>query len=142
MDVGHIILGRPWLFDLDLTIYGRTNQYSFVHNGKRVKIMPTQPKPPTREKGVDKGKDKLDVLNLGKRGDKGKGNMKMNLISRDQIKKRLHEDFTCYALVADQNSEEQILGHIKPILEEFFEALPQNLPVSCPHCETFNMLLI
>jgi len=25
MNIGHIILGRPWLFDLDVTIYGRTN---------------------------------------------------------------------------------------------------------------------
>jgi len=41
MDVGHIISGRPWLFDLDATIYGRTNQCSFIHNGKRVKIMPS-----------------------------------------------------------------------------------------------------
>ena len=97
MDVGHIILGRPWLFDLDVTIYGRTNQCSFVHNGKRVKIMPNQPKPPTREKGVDKGKDKVDVLNPEKRGDKGKGKLEMNLISHDQIEKSLHEGSTCYA---------------------------------------------
>jgi len=38
-----------------------------VHNGKRVKIMPNQLKPPTREKGIDKGKDKVDVLNPKKR---------------------------------------------------------------------------
>ncbi|GFZ15816.1 hypothetical protein Acr_25g0002250 [Actinidia rufa] len=30
MDVGHIILGRPWLFDLDVTIYGRSNSCSFL----------------------------------------------------------------------------------------------------------------
>jgi len=68
MDVGHIILGRPWLFDLDVTIYGCTNQCSFVHNGKRVKIMPNQQKQP--EKKVDKGKDKVDVLTPEKKGDK------------------------------------------------------------------------
>jgi len=33
MNVGHIILGQPWLFNLDVTIYGRTNQCLFVHNG-------------------------------------------------------------------------------------------------------------
>ena len=67
MNVGHIILGRPWLFDLDVTIYGRTNQCLFVHNGKKVKIMPNQPKPSTREKEADKGKDKVDVINPKKR---------------------------------------------------------------------------
>ena len=93
IDVGHIILGRHWLFDLDVTIYGRTNQCSFVHNGKRVKIMPNQPKPSTRGKGVYKGK--VDVLNPEKKGDKGKGKMEMNLISHNQIEKNLHEGSTC-----------------------------------------------
>ena len=65
-----------------------------------------------------------------KKGDKGKGKMEMNLISHDQIEKSLHEGSTCYALVAreaDRNIEEQIPEHIKSILEEFFEALPQDL---------------
>ena len=62
MDVDHIILGRPWLFDLDTTIYGRINHCSFVHNGKKMKLMPYQPKPPTTEKKVDKGKEKVEIL--------------------------------------------------------------------------------
>ena len=78
-----------------MTIYGRTNQCSFVHNDKRVKIMSNQPKPPTREKRVDKGKDKVDVPTPGKKSDKGKGKMVMNLISHDQIEKSLHEGSTC-----------------------------------------------
>jgi len=45
--------------------------------------MPNQPKPPTREKGVDKGKDKVDVQTPEKKGDKGKGKMVMNLIRHD-----------------------------------------------------------
>ena len=40
MDVGHIILGRPWLYNLDVTIYGRLNFCSFVHNEKKVKLAP------------------------------------------------------------------------------------------------------
>jgi len=34
MDVGHIILGRPWLYIRDVTIYGCLNSYSFVYEGK------------------------------------------------------------------------------------------------------------
>jgi len=59
----------------------------------------------------------------------------MNLISHDQIEKSLHEGSTCYALVAreaDRNSEEHILEHIKTILEEFSEALPQDIPGQLP----------
>jgi len=69
MDVGYIILGRPWLFDLDVTIYGHTNQCSSVHNGKKVKLMPNQPKPPTQEKRVNKGKEKVDALTPGRKSE-------------------------------------------------------------------------
>jgi len=64
-----------------------------------VKIIRNQLKSPTREKEVDKGKDKVDVLTPGKKSDKGKGKMVMNLISHDQIEKSLNEGSTCYALV-------------------------------------------
>ncbi|XP_022849921.1 uncharacterized protein LOC111372015 [Olea europaea var. sylvestris] len=45
IDVGNIILGRPWLFDLDVTIYGRSNSCSFVFNGKKIHLNPLPPKP-------------------------------------------------------------------------------------------------
>ena len=44
MGVSSIILGRPWLFDHDATLYGRTNSCSFIHLGKRYVIHPTPPK--------------------------------------------------------------------------------------------------
>ena len=36
MDVGSIILGRPWLFDTDVIIYGKSNTCIFVYEGKKV----------------------------------------------------------------------------------------------------------
>jgi len=81
INVGHIILGQLWLFDLDVTIYGRTNQCSFIHNGKKVKLMPNQLKPPKQEKRVNKGK--VDTLVPGEKSDKSKGKMVMSLISHD-----------------------------------------------------------
>ena len=68
----HIILGQPWLFDLDLTIYGRTNQCSFVHNGKKVKRCPINRNPQNKKKGVDKGKGKVDALIPEKKSDRAK----------------------------------------------------------------------
>jgi len=52
------------------------------------------------------------------------------LISHDQIERSLNEGSTCYALVArlaEPKIEVQISGHIKPILEEFFEILSKDL---------------
>ena len=61
--------------------------------------MSNQPKPPTSEKKVDKGKGTMLTLNPEKKIDKGKGKMMMNLISHDQLEKSLNEGSTCYALV-------------------------------------------
>ncbi|MGV8000491.1 hypothetical protein PJP08_29235, partial [Mycobacterium kansasii] len=44
MDVGHVILGRPWLFDNDVTIFGHSNACTFMYNGKKMKpnLMPPE----------------------------------------------------------------------------------------------------
>jgi len=121
-----------------------TNVRSFVHYGKGVKIMPNQPKPPTRKKRVDKGKDKVDVLTPRKKGDKGKGKMVMNLISHDQIEKSLHEGSTCYALVtreAVERSRCRSLGTLNQSWKSFPKSSHKICQVSCPPCETSNMLL-
>jgi len=44
MDVGHIILGQSWLYDKDVTIYGRSNMCQFEHEGKKIKLLPREPK--------------------------------------------------------------------------------------------------
>jgi len=86
MDVDHIILRQQWLFDLDVTIYGWTNHYLFVHIGKKLKLMSNQPKPPNSEKNVDKYKGKVMTLTPEK-VDKGKEKMVINLISHNQVEK-------------------------------------------------------
>jgi len=76
-------------------IYGRTNHCSFVFNGKKVKLMLNQSKPPTLEKKVDENKGKADTLAPKKKDNKGKDKMIMNLISHDQIERSLNEGSTC-----------------------------------------------
>uniref|UniRef100_A0A2N9EPA1 Chromo domain-containing protein n=1 Tax=Fagus sylvatica TaxID=28930 RepID=A0A2N9EPA1_FAGSY len=58
MDVGHVILGRPWLYDLDVTIYGRTNSCSFTFKGKKIKLNPLQPRHITEGKKREESKGK------------------------------------------------------------------------------------
>jgi len=45
MDVGQVILRRPWLFDKDVTIHSRSNMCRFEHKGKKIKLPPLRPKP-------------------------------------------------------------------------------------------------
>ena len=40
MDVGSIILGRPWLYDRDMTLYEKSNSYNFYFEGRKIRINP------------------------------------------------------------------------------------------------------
>ena len=44
MDAGSIILGRQWLYDLDVTLYERSNSCTFVYKGQKIRINPIEPK--------------------------------------------------------------------------------------------------
>lgn len=43
MDVAHILLGRPWLYDLDVTNHGRENTYVLLYKGKNIILTPAKP---------------------------------------------------------------------------------------------------
>ena len=45
MDVRHIILSRPWLYDLDVTLHKRSNSCSFMFEGKKIVFNPLKTKP-------------------------------------------------------------------------------------------------
>ena len=63
MDVGHIILGRPWIYDLDVTLHGQSNSCSFVFEGKKIMLNPLKPKPIEMSKKIEAPKVKgLNII--------------------------------------------------------------------------------
>ncbi|KAK0570976.1 hypothetical protein LWI29_009383 [Acer saccharum] len=42
MDAGHVLLGRPWQFDVDITYRGRDNVCVFSWGGRRIAMVPKQ----------------------------------------------------------------------------------------------------
>ena len=44
MQVGHILLGRPWQYDRKVTHDGYTNRYSFLMANKLITLVPLTPK--------------------------------------------------------------------------------------------------
>ena len=50
MNVDQIILGRPWIFDIDVHIYDHSNMCLFEHESEKVKLLPSQPKNNVAEK--------------------------------------------------------------------------------------------
>ena len=43
MQACSLLLGHPWEFDLDATHHGRSNKYSFMHNGNNIVLLPLTP---------------------------------------------------------------------------------------------------
>nr|GEU99590.1 putative reverse transcriptase domain-containing protein [Tanacetum cinerariifolium] len=43
MDACHLLLGRPWEYDRDITHNGKTNTYSFLFGGVKITLMPNKP---------------------------------------------------------------------------------------------------
>ncbi|GKD90770.1 hypothetical protein Tco_1366277 [Tanacetum coccineum] len=60
MDACHLLLGRTWEYDRDITHNGRTNTYSFLFGGVKITLMPSKPKEvvtkPTRKEVVEDSK--------------------------------------------------------------------------------------
>jgi len=42
IDAVHILLGRPWLYDLDVTILNRSNTYEFKFKEKKIVLKPAK----------------------------------------------------------------------------------------------------
>jgi hypothetical protein len=43
MQACQLLLGRPWLYDRDVKIFGRTNKLSFVYKGEQISLLPLTP---------------------------------------------------------------------------------------------------
>ena len=118
MDVGHIILGRPWLYDRDVTIYGRPNSCSFVQEGKKIKLVPLR----------------LSLyLKLNRL--KHLAARRLTLISLKLIDKEIAKGSTVIALIAREIIDdflEQISPEAIPLLKEFADVFPEELPYSLP----------
>uniref|UniRef100_A0A2N9IMT1 Reverse transcriptase zinc-binding domain-containing protein n=1 Tax=Fagus sylvatica TaxID=28930 RepID=A0A2N9IMT1_FAGSY len=119
MDVGHIILGRPWLYDLDVTIYGRTNSCSFTFKGKKIKLNPLQPRHITEGKKHEESK--------------GKG---LHIISPKVTERLVTKRATMFSLMAreiEPSIHKDPPEDAQPILKEFcyifLNELPNELPL-------------
>uniref|UniRef100_A0A2N9G1A2 CCHC-type domain-containing protein n=1 Tax=Fagus sylvatica TaxID=28930 RepID=A0A2N9G1A2_FAGSY len=113
MDVGHVILGRPWLYDLDVTIYGQTNSCSFTFKGKKIKLNPLQPR------HIIEGKKREES--------KGKG---LHIISPKVIERLVTRRATMFALMAreiEPSIHEDPPEDAQPILKEFCDIFPDEL---------------
>ena len=118
MDVGQIILGRPWLFDNDVHIYGRLNMWFFEHKGKKVKLLPSQPKNNVVEqKSVAVKQTKIRLISakdIGCEMTKGKSAV---ILTAQEVPKKSVTLIPC---------------EVAPVINEFVDVFPEDLPDQLP----------
>ena len=66
MDVWHVILGRPWIYNLHVTISGRSNLCSFAFKGRKIKLIRLllRPSNKTRKKRMGTNKDLIQWVQM------------------------------------------------------------------------------
>ena len=119
MGVSSIILGRPWLYDHDATLFGKTNFYPFNHLGKKIVIKSIPPK--------DESKKEARSLKEKK--------SRLHLISAKELKKKVAEGSPIWILTAKE-IKELALGEqpqeVIEILDEFSYIFQDDLPDQLP----------
>ena len=111
MDVAHVLLGRPWLYDLNVTNFGKDNIYSFKYKGKNIILRPANPKGCNGKRDISKlSKQNLHILKCKK-------------FEREGI-----ETGVCLALVAKEGpSDSSIVDvplEVKNLLDDFVDMVP------------------
>ncbi|KAK8938735.1 hypothetical protein KSP39_PZI011547 [Platanthera zijinensis] len=122
MDVCHVLLGRPWLYDYDVTHFGRANTYEFKFNGKTIVLKPSPPKDPSLA-------SKDTIVPVEKKT--------ISLISRKELERETFMDGVIYALVCLQAKEDapslaSLPLSLRTLLDEYKDVYPVDLPPQLP----------
>ncbi|XP_010451789.1 PREDICTED: uncharacterized protein LOC104733967 [Camelina sativa] len=121
MQASHLLLGRPWEFDKMTSHCGHTNQYSFVHENKRIclkSLSPTQ---------VYEMQSKLSK------------DPDANFLINASIVRRSLSDSTCQVLlmvfqdvVSTEHEQDAVPSVIKSLLRWYQDIFPEELPHGLP----------
>ncbi|XP_076898116.1 uncharacterized protein LOC143551604 [Bidens hawaiensis] len=108
MDACHLLLGRPWEYDRSIEHDGRSNSYSFMFSGVKITLVPSKPKQlATKQSG--------------------------NLLTISQFEDELVEADNVFVLIRKPVAEEvEIPEAMIPLLEEFSDVFPDDLPDGLP----------
>ncbi|XP_010523241.1 PREDICTED: uncharacterized protein LOC104801624 [Tarenaya hassleriana] len=123
MQAGHILLGRPWQFDREVIHDGRVNQYSFVHNKRKVVLAPLSPSQVHEMQ-----------LKLAKESESKKANF---YLTASQVGKAIRQEQNVLLLVfKDLMSIRTETSHDSPsisrLLEQFKDIFPDEIPAGLP----------
>lgn len=109
MDACHILLGRPWQYDRDVTFNGCQNIYSYVKDGNNVLLLPW------RDAETD-------------------GTVACDMTPRTTFLKAVKESQVGLALIVLESKEEvtEFPLEVQPLIVDYQDVLADNLPPGLP----------
>lgn len=127
MDVCHMLLGRPWQYDRDVSHNGRSNEYSFFFDNKRIVLLPTPETLPAPTRNPAPAPDQLL---------EGTGSSETVLLcSATAFAEELHSEGFALALIAKQQEKQSgapVHPAISRLLDDFADVFPAELPLGLP----------
>lgn len=112
MDAGSILLGRPWLYDNDVIIHGKSNRCSFLFNGKKITLHPY-----AQKNQVPKNIHPIPQINFI-----------FSHIVNKEIRKGSSPLFALFSLQRNSKTEYLTLEpSILKLIEEFKDVFPEDL---------------
>ena len=133
MNVVHLLLGHPQLYDNVVKHCSRNNTYKFKYNMKTILLRPVQPITHTNS--------------IAKSFDKKFPTHQLQILTYKYFEKESIESRYVFALVATNSftilfeSFATYSLDISHLLNEFKDIIPDKLPYELPLLETFNILL-
>ncbi|XP_028556926.1 uncharacterized protein LOC110109044 [Dendrobium catenatum] len=123
MDVCHLILGRPWQFDVGATYDCRANVYSFDWKGRRLKLLPGLPD----TKMQNTGPPQPNALHL---------------VTGSTLLHCWREPAPMFALLITEpnpiTKPSELQDDLKELLQEYRELIPEDLPAELPPLRTIQ----
>ena len=119
MDVSHVILVWPWLYDKDFTIHGRMNTCQFEHEGKKIKLLP-------REPNAEPSEPKPTTV---------KNTNTISLITAKAFSQDVEKGASFVILATKKITKEfntVIPPEVTPVISEFADVFPEDLPDKLP----------
>ncbi|XP_073031256.1 uncharacterized protein [Primulina eburnea] len=145
MHACHILLGRPWQYDRQVTHDGFRNIYSFVIKKEPIVLIPLSPKQIMEDQREKKKRDEAEIKSEKKKKKKeGKENerkevrKKTYMAQKSEVKQLLHTHDTLVLILYKEIlfNTSDIAGNLPRIvvslLQEFDDIFPEDLPQGIP----------
>ncbi|XP_074265839.1 uncharacterized protein LOC141588290 [Silene latifolia] len=118
MSACHLLLGRPWEFDMNATHQGKENIYSFKHEGKKVTLTPL---PPNQ---CNYGSPNMPEEISG-----------VLFLSKGAMIQELKQEQPVLILMSKEVTEKKgskMHAEIEPLIQKFRDVFPKELPSGLP----------